>query len=310
MRAVIVYLITQFSPYIWLHPQEKYYPMNIETYINRSQLWCNQTLVSDYQELNTYNLYPISQQYGVSSDQISERCYLQPNPNLQTGFRGNVSRAPVYAYYQEFKDFFEIQYLFFYGYNGAYNILHFFNYLDVNYGEHDGDIEHVTFRFRKRGGEGAWNTTNAGLEKHVGNGLGGKVIGGGILPNQTLSQLEGVYFGAHTSKEGVWIKPEDLVWEGNHLVAFSALDGHGVYPYPGTYYRIFGFANDYCNRGTLWKPSEIDVINDRLDTWYQYQGRYTVKNQIKNILSKTVGNPSAETNHSTDPMARLFYLWW
>ena len=56
MNALIYYLIYQFIPYVWIHPQEKYYPTDIITYINDSQLWCNDTLVSDYSKLNSDNL--------------------------------------------------------------------------------------------------------------------------------------------------------------------------------------------------------------------------------------------------------------
>ena len=120
----------------------------------------------------------MSKIYGITPDQIKERCYLYPRPEMKFGNINNVSSAPVYAYYRDFDTFFEIRYLFFYGYNGAYNILHFFNYLDVKYGEHDGDIEHITIRFWKRDG---------------------------LLPKQGMSNLGRIYYGAHTSLEGMWV---------------------------------------------------------------------------------------------------------
>jgi hypothetical protein len=282
MNDLIYYLIYQFIPYIWIHPQEKYYPTNIETYINQSQLWCNDTLVSDYSGLTSYNLYNISKEYGITPEQIRNRCYLRPTQEMKNGFINNISNAPVYAYYRDFDTFFEIRYLFFYGYNGAYNILHFFNYLDVKYGEHDGDIEHLTLRFSK---------TN------------------GLLPKQTMSNLECIYYGAHTTHEGVWISPKEVEYVGSHPIAYAALDGHGNYPHAGIYSRIFGFANDYCNRGELWKPDQVVIINDQTANWHSYEGRYTVKNEIATILSKTTADPSEETNSSTDPLKRFFYLY-
>lgn len=282
MKPFIHYLIYKFIPYLWVHPQESYYPYEIETYINKSELWCNDTLVRDNPTLTTENLVDISEKYGVTAHQIRQRCYLHPTLDTRQGFQTNLTQAPVYAYYRNYHDFFEIQYLFFYGYNGAYNILHFFNYLDVNYGEHDGDIEHVTLRFSKSDG---------------------------MLRNQTSSVLTGIYYGAHTTVEGIWVKPDQIEWQDEHPVSYVALDGHGNYPHAGIYPRIFGFASDYCDRGQLWKPSKVVIINDNPDSWHRYQGRYTVANEIENILSKTVGNQSAETNVSTNIFNRLFYLY-
>ena len=101
----------------------------------------------------------------------------------------------------------------------------------------------------------------------------------------------------------------EVEYIGNHPLVYAALDGHGNYPHAGIYSRIFGFANDYCDRGELWKPERVVIINDQITDWHRYQGRYTVKNEISTILSKTTGDPLAETNISTDPLKRLFYLY-
>ena len=282
MKSLIYYLIYKFVPYVWLHSQEKYYPTDIQLYINQSSLWCNETEVAPTELATSANVAQLSQQYGIDANEIRDRCYLRPIPEARQGLINQVNQAPVYAFYRDYHSFFEIKYLFFYGFNGAYNILHFFNYLDVKYGEHDTDIEHLTLRFQKHPGQ---------------------------LANQSQSKLTDIYYAAHTNLEGMWHKPDQIEWEGSHPISYSALDGHGSYPHMGVYPRIFGFASDYCDRGTLWKPSRVVIINDQLEAWHQYQGRYAVNNEIQTILGKTVGDSSAETNVSTNPFNRFFYLY-
>ncbi len=274
MNPLVLFLIQQFTPYIWIHSQEKYYPYDIQSYIDHSELWCNGTLIT-----NTSNIT-----YGKSTTE----CALKPQEIVMDGFKDNLTQAPVYVHYRDFKDYFEIKYLFFYGYNGAYNILHFFNYLDVNYGEHYGDLEHITLQFT--------NTTDTN-DKYKRN----------------VVKLKKIYLAAHTSMEGEWLEPDQIKWKGKRPVIYSALNGHGSYPSVGSYYRIYGFANDYCNQGTLWDPKEILLLNNNRDEWHRYQGDYNFRgeldNNVKNLFSMTTGNPLPETNTSTNPVNRFFYFY-
>lgn len=57
-----------------------------------------------------------------------------------------------------------------------------------------------------------------------------------------------VYFSAHSRGQGVWVDWEDCERIENHLVCYVARGSHAMYPYPGTYYRVFALANDCCSK--------------------------------------------------------------
>jgi hypothetical protein len=272
-QSLLYFLIHRFSPALWLHPDEPYYPSSVESYIRHSQLWCNHTLQTDFLELNHDNLHNHSRHFG------SKNCVLQPQPTVRSGVApAQLHNAPVYAYYKQFDEFVEIRYIYFYGYNGAYNLLHFMSYIDVNYGAHYADFEHITLRFAR-------------------NSHNGKI------------RLTKLYFGAHTTVEGVWKKPHEVEWHGTKPVAYVAFGGHGNYPHVGVYLRVFGFGNDYCQRGQLWTPRVI-ILNGLNVTWTTYRGRFANRgDEIATLYSKTTGDPKPETNRSTSFLQRLFYLY-
>ena len=277
MRPLILYLIKTFLPYIWIHSQEKYYPYDIQNYIDNSELWCNKTFIGNYSNLTIDSI--------TIYNNCPTQCYLQPSETIKYGYHKNISKAPVYAYYSDFDDYFEIKYLFFYSYNGAYNILHLFNYLDINYGDHYGDLEHMTLRFT--------NQTNQS--------------------GRNIIKLDKIYLAAHTESEGEWLSPNQVKWKGSRPIIYSALNGHGSYSKMGCYNRIYGFANDYCNQGTLWDPSEILILNDNKEEWHRYRGDYSIGIQmdsnIKNLFSMTIGNKKTETNITTTSVKRFFYMY-
>lgn len=276
MNALIYYLIYSLYPYIWIHSQEKYYPYDIKSYVENSELWCNDTKMGDYKELNS-NIIKYYQDHS--------HCYLKPLENIKNGYNKDLNKAPIYVYYSNFGDYFEIKYLFFYAYNGAYNILHFFNYLNFNYGEHFSDLEHITIRFK--------NIT--------------------LKNKHNLVKLDKIYLAAHTSEEGIWLEPSEIEWNDSHPIIYSAINGHGSYPYPNTYYRIYGFANDYCNKGSLWNTSNLILLNNNSDSWSNFKGVYNYNQDvtitIKNLYSMTHGSEISETNKSTNGVKRFFYMY-
>ena len=86
-------------------------------------------------------------------------------------------------------------------------------------------------------------------------------------------------FSAHRCVDGYWEVPENLtIVDGTHVVCYIAINGHGFYHQPGRYVRIFGFANDLCGEGILWRPKAVVVSETdqcRLGTatpWLQYDG--------------------------------------
>ena len=186
--------------------------------------------------------------------------------------------VPVYAYYKVFEYFIDIRYIYFYGYNGPYPLLDVSHWFKYKYGEHYSDFEHITMRFVK-------------------NKIG-------------KLDLSKIYYGAHTTVEGVWKEPDQIEWIKNSPVSYIALHGHGNYPHSGIYPRIFGLGTDYCQQGFLWKPENIIYINTKNRSWYNYIGRFSKENEYSTLWEKTWGEKKPETNISTNPFSRFFYLYF
>ena len=266
---LITNLIQKYNPALWIHKNEHYYPIDIESYIDKSDLYCNSTLIN-YRE----RFHNISKKHG--SD-----CYFKPTSKLKYGIRNKTelnSNVPVYVYYKKFDYFLDVRYIYFYGYNGPYPLIdvnHWFNY---KYGEHYSDFEHITMRFVK-------------------NKMG-KLV------------LSKIYYGAHTKVEGVWKYPDEIEWKTNRPISYVALHGHGNYPHSGIYPRILGLGTDYCQQGFLWTPKKIIYINTKNSSWHNYIGKYSKNNEYTTLWKKTWGDKNAETNISTNPVRRFFYLYY
>ena len=56
-----------------------------------------------------------------------------------------------------------------------------------------------------------------------------------------------VYFSAHGIEDKWYPYEECEKTENNELIIYVALGSHANYPYSGTWFRIFGFANDKCS---------------------------------------------------------------
>lgn len=113
-----------------------------------------------------------------------------------------------------------------------------------NVGAHFGDIEHIT------------------------------VI---LNSDNTISEL---FYAAHGSSEGRWLKPKDVTFEGDRPIVYVAKYSHASYPKEGVAFRFFGFGNDYTNKGIKWDPQVIrlyedtDTVNFNKNTmgWMYYGG--------------------------------------
>jgi hypothetical protein len=80
----------------------------------------------------------------------------------------------------------------------------------------------------------------------------------------------GAYYGAHGTKDGVWLLRQDMEYEGEHPVFYSAKGSHGMYPKPQRYFRYYGIANDLCDKGLRWVPS-VEAI-DGITDWAAFPG--------------------------------------
>jgi hypothetical protein len=98
----------------------------------------------------------------------------------------------------------------------------------LNAGQHPADLEHLTVELTQQG------------------------------------QLTRVMYSAHGTKDGRWVAAKDVPMENGRLIAYMALNGHGLYPKEGIAFRLGGLANDYLGRGASWdpKPQLIFLPND------------------------------------------------
>ena len=247
-----------------------------EYYPMSIESYMNQSLLYCNNQLikDRYHLHNTTLKYGLD-------CYFEPVSKLRYGNHNKTElnkNVPVYAYYKVFEYFIDIRYIYFYGYNGPYPLLDVSHWFKYKYGEHYSDFEHITMRFVK-------------------NKIG-------------KLDLSKIYYGAHTTVEGVWKEPDQIEWIKNSPVSYIALHGHGNYPHSGIYPRIFGLGTDYCQQGFLWKPENIIYINTKNRSWYNYIGRFSKENEYSTLWEKTWGEKKPETNISTNPFSRFFYLYF
>jgi hypothetical protein len=65
---------------------------------------------------------------------------------------------------------------------------------------------------------------------------------------------------------GVWYNPKDFEWDGTHPIIYIANESHAHYNKAGEYGRLWGFGNDYTNKGYYWNPRVFQVLpNDVKD---------------------------------------------
>jgi len=269
----LIPLIKKYSPIIWLHPTEDYFPITFEEYLTAAWKDGNgkprgTSIISRKDgsvqvpvgEISFEKMYEMrkeaikdkakEQEFDAKdlAFKIEDCTWYGSNPKFYTDKAGNLN-TPVYVVTSERNNKIYIQYLTFYGLNGPYDVGPFKgNILEVQ-NFHESDLEHVTLEFDK-----------------------------------ATKKLENIYFGSHGRREGFWLaaNDDDVEYEGGtHPVFYSAHYGHGLYPRAGTYVRIFGFANDVTGQGTKWVPqlSRIYHENDpRFDPkkmgWMYFPGVY------------------------------------
>lgn len=140
---------------------------------------------------------------------------------------GRLSTVPVLCHVKRVrisKDAYvlELNYMFFFAYSGPYVVL------GQERGGHDGDWEHITVRCEPDTGE-----------------------------------LIAVYYSAHRHGDGTWVPAEQVFFHSDtgRLLAFCALDGHGMHPKPQTNLRAFGVANELTSSvGRRWSSRKCIIV--------------------------------------------------
>lgn len=71
-----------------------------------------------------------------------------------------------------------------------------------------------------------------------------------------------VHYAAHGFFEGRWMEPSELQYHDNdtrkRAMVYVACNGHGSYPHPGKYVRLFGIAPDKMDgKGRRWNVNGL-----------------------------------------------------
>ncbi|PHT60731.1 hypothetical protein CQW23_03094 [Capsicum baccatum] len=201
-------LVKAYSPLIYFHPDEEYYPSSVTWFFQNGAL-----LYTKGQESLPVGIQPTGSNLpqGGSND-----CAYWLDLPTDDAAKSNVKKGDLLgaAAYLHVKPMFGATYTdiavwLFYPFNGpAKAKLEFMTIALGKIGEHVGDWEHVTLRISNFNGE-----------------------------------LQGVYFSQHSG--GIWVSASQLEFQnGNKPVVYSSLHGHAAYPKPGNNLQGSGIRND------------------------------------------------------------------
>lgn len=140
-------LIDKWSPIVYLHPEEKYFPCSVD--------WLNaNSVLIDHNTQPPTIIQPVSNTalYNVSSKYNFER---RVSGDIVQSFTSElypgqipINQVPIYALVRSLNDKLYITYVFFYAKNGEYSILGL-----SNAGQHPADIEHITVELNSDGSQ-------------------------------------------------------------------------------------------------------------------------------------------------------------
>ncbi len=100
----------------------------------------------------------------------------------------------------------------------------------------------------------SWNGT---LEEHA---FDKEEVTVRIKINGENSDVFRVYGSSHGN--GMWFDRNELDFENNRLIMYSANESHAMYNKPRLYKRIFGFGNDVTAKDRKWEPSQFVIIDN------------------------------------------------
>jgi hypothetical protein len=143
-----------------------------------------------------------------------------------------------------------------------------------------------------------------------------------IVLDATTRQIIELYYGAHSSEQGRWMKPTEVEFEGDRPVVYSALGSHASYNKPGVVFRFFGFGNDITNKGLKWDPPMEQVLLDaetgfnKTNMGWMYFGGAIGKDGVSSLAGrdfikqgddKNVKPPTIISNFEMTYIQTLFY---
>lgn len=233
-----------FAPIVYLHPKEEYLPCTIEYYCAHSSLWDGKE-VSIPEGKVSPNRLPTGDGY--------EGWHLDIDQDFRHGVDGSaINDVPFYVNIVEKDDVYQIFYIFLYAYNGPFWLCGIPESIKkcacCSVGAHQADIEHITVEVEKEAYQ-AIRDPSCSIEPFV----------------------RRVYFAAHGTHDGQWIKKEDLKWDHGKILCYSARHSHASYQHEGTICRCLGCISDHTGRGLRWSPRELVNITDETK-WNLFSG--------------------------------------
>jgi hypothetical protein len=231
--------VEKYAPVVWLQETEDYYPTRFSEYMTGpgTSIISRKTgaTIVPKGQVTMEKIYEMYQNKDKEKYEdidlafdVDDCVFFGSNPANFTDKDGNLT-TPIYFITFEQNNKIYIQYLFFFGLNGPYDIGPFKgNVLEIQ-NFHESDLEHITLEL-----------------------------------NKETKELERIYYSSHGRTEGFWLdaKHRDIQYEGTRPVVYVAHYGHGLYPKAGTYVRIFGMANDVTGKGQKWKPQLIRLYKN------------------------------------------------
>ncbi|KAL0379958.1 UNVERIFIED_CONTAM: hypothetical protein Sangu_0060100 [Sesamum angustifolium] len=222
-------LVQAYSPHIYFHPDEQYFPSSVAWFFENGAL-----LYTQGDESNPISIDPMGSnlpQGGPNDDAYWIDLPIDSAAKERVK-KGDLADAYAYLHVKPMfgGTFTDVAIWLFYPFNGpARAKVEFFNISLGKIGEHVGDWEHVTLRISNFNGE-----------------------------------LKSMYFSQHS--KGVWADASDLEFEnGNKPVAYSSLHGHASYPNQGLVLQgngSIGIRNDSAKgKSFMDTGAKILVVN-------------------------------------------------
>src|SRR3990167_1122795 len=242
-------IIKTYSPYVYLHPKDKYRPSTVPETLKKLEIWHPDVKgpLLGVGEITPENLL------GLNINGEKSVCYDFNSPSLSRFYFKLPSNkpnpldliTPMYSFITtNNSDYIDITYVFFYQYNGstACNGL-------LPFGIHTLDWERCVMRLVK-------------------------------LPENNY-KLEEVYYAQHAA--GKWYKVDEIEYYGSHPVVYSGWHSHASYIKSGAKIRICCCGNDYCKGDDdfLCKGEPELICNENVPSWNYFTGNSWKKGGVK-----------------------------
>jgi hypothetical protein len=131
------------SPVVYLHPDEKYYPVSMKWLMENSSLVLFGNPDRVVRPITNSAIYDLAQAFDFVP-KTDGSIIFSFGPELHRGEQP-TRNVPCYVLYKDLGDRLHLSYIYVFAYNGEYPILGL-----LTAGSHPGDIEHMTLEFDKQ----------------------------------------------------------------------------------------------------------------------------------------------------------------